>query len=221
MANRKAATAELLKWIEKLIPGSANPDAYAKSLAKLSDAQFGEYMQKLADGEEILSLIAPNLEDKKLTMENNLAIAKELGHSFFERLWLTDSTTGEQYLTPIQYMVVDLPLRRQQQTLLKKIKIPEDTRHIDELSGQPTGPSKGARISFPELQALNAQGFDKAIEEMIKYRGGDEKGFQAMTRQVIATGGVSINALARTPTKVTSTRTLSTFLTGMHLKNNL
>lgn len=221
MGNRKAAMARLLELIEKLLPGSENTAIYEERLGALSDEQFGEYMQKLRDGEETLFLIAPNLDKPKLTLENNLKLAEELGHNFFERLWLTDPKTHTVYLTPVRSLIVDLPLRRQQQLLREKISIPEDNHHVDELTGQPTGPSKGSKLSFPEVQVLYAQGLDRSIEELMKFRGGDTKAFQAMNRSIIETGGASLDAIKRTPTKVKSTETLKTLLTSAHLKNTL
>lgn len=218
MGDRKAATAFLLKWIDAILPGSPNKAIYQARLEKLSDKAFDELMHKLASGEETLSIIAPNFDDKKLTIENNLKVAKELGHNFFQRLWLTDNITGRTYLTPVRYLVIDLPLRRQQQMLVKKIKIPEDNRHVDELSGQPTGPSKGRKISFPELQILFAQNMDKSLTELIKLRGGDEKAFNAMNNEIISRGGVSMDKIASAGTKVKSTETLETLLKAMHLR---
>lgn len=221
MGNREAATAELLTWIDKLLPGSANKAIYEERMKKMSNAQFDAFMKRLESEEEVLSLIAPNLTSPKITIERNLAVAKELGHNFFERLWLTDHVTNKTYLTPVTYLVVDLPLRRQQQMLVKKARIPEDNRHVDDLSGQPTGTSKGSRVSFPELQVLFAQGMDKSLTELIKARGGDEKAFRAMNAEIIARGGASIDRIAANNTKVKSTQTLGTILTGMHLSHTL
>lgn len=221
MSNRKAATAELLKYIDKLLPGSENTAVYKQRLEEMSDAQFGKYMAALESGEEILSFIYPNLSDKKLSVKRNLDIAKELGHEFLQRLWLTDPVSNKTYLSPVKYLVVDLPLRRQAQLLVKKISIPEDNKHVDDLTGQPTGVSKGSKLSFPELQMLYAQGFDSSIEELIKFRGGDQKAFNAMNRQIMATGGVSLDSIRGAGTTVKSTVTLATILKSMHLDNNL
>lgn len=218
MDHRKAAEASLLKWIEALLPGSPNTKIYKDRMAKMSDKEFEAFITRLETEEEVLSFIAPNLDDLKLTTANNLAVAEQLGHNFFERLWLTDHITDKTYLTPVRYLVIDLPLRRQQQMLVKKISIPEDNKHVDELSGQPTGPSKGARISFPELQVLFAQNMDKSLTELIKLRGGDEKAFRAMNAKVIETGGVSVDQIASAGTKVKSTQTLGTLLRAMHLR---
>ena len=221
MGNRKAATAELLKMIDRLLPGSENATLYKDRLATMTDDDFEAFIGRLETGEEILSLIAPNLSEHKLSLENNLALAKEWKHEFFEQLWLTDPTTGVVYLTPVKYLVVDLPVRRQQQLLFEKMSIPKDNRRVDENTGQPAGDSHGASLSFPEVQTLYAQGIDQSIEELFKFRGGDIKGMQAMNRQVIETGSVSLASLRRVRTVVKSTETLSTLLKAMHLDNNL
>jgi hypothetical protein len=221
MGNREAATKAILKYIEKIIPGSPNTNMYKELLGNLSDKAFDEYMKKLQSGEETLYMVTPNLADYSVDVQRNIEIAKELGHSFFEKLWLTDPITGQTYLTPVEYFVIDLPLRRQVQLLVKKVSIPEDNKHLDQLTGQPTGPSKGSKISFPELQVLFAQGLDNTISELIKFRGGDEKAYNAMNRSIYATGGVSLANLEKTPTKVKAVTTLSTLLKAMHLDNTL
>lgn len=221
MGNRKAATAELLKWIERLLPGSGNAKIYEDRFKTMSDEEFDAYMSALASGEQVLSLVAPNLAESKLSIERNLQIAKELGHEFFQHLWLTDPVTNVTYRTPKKYLVIDLPLRRQQQLLVKKMSIPDDNRHVDELTGQPTGASAGSKLTFPEVQVLNARGLDRSIEELLKFRGGDVKANQMLTRQIVETGGGSQDAVKRTPTKVKSTVTLGIFLKSMHLDNNV
>lgn len=221
MGNRKAATAEAVKLINMLLPGSKNGKLWQERLDKLTDTQFDTFMQKLASGEECLSLISPNLDDHKLDLQRNLDIATKIGHKFFQKLWLTDAASGTTYLTPKKYLVIDLPIRRQQQLLQKKIKIPVDTHHIDELTGQPRDESKGSSVTFPEVQVLAAQDATNLLEEMLKIRGGDEKGRQSMERQILQTGHASLATIKRVPSRPKSTETLSALLSGMHLKNNL
>lgn len=225
MSNRsqgnRAAAMEVLKYIDEFMPGSPNYEVMKQRLDKLSDKEFDAYMEKLGSGEEILPLFMPNMGKYKITVERNLKLAKKLGHEFFERVWMTDLTTGKTFLTPEKYLVMDLPIRRQQQLLIKKINIPEDNMHVDELTGQPTGPSKGAKLSFPEIQALYAQGMDQAIEELIKFRGGDQKAYRAMVRTIVDTGNVRQASIRTAGTRVKSTETLSTLLKGAHLNNTL
>jgi hypothetical protein len=221
MANRKAAQEFILKYIHALLPDGQNRKLYEDFFATLSDEDFGKLMDDLASGKEILKLRVPNGNPMKLSVERNLAIAKELGHEFFQHLELTDPSTGVTFRTPKKYLILLLMFRRQAQTLQNKISIPEDTSHTDQLTDQPTGPSKGSKISLPELQILYAQGLDKAITEVIKYRGGDRKGFNAMNRLIYREGAVNQEVLAKINTRVKATDTLKSYLEAMHLTNNL
>lgn len=231
MGNRAAATTYILDKISKIDPtDKGNYELTKSQLESLSDAEFDQYMVRLRrpvdndDPEyvqECLTYYAPNLSTTKISIERNLALAKEIGHKFFERLWITDAQTGVEYLTPNTYIVVDLPIRRQAQLLIKKASIPTDHKSIDELSGQVTGDSKGSKLSFPELQAQVSQGLDHTVVEEIKIRGGDEKAYQEFERQMIERGSVSQAEILALGTKVKSTETLSILLKGMHLDNNL
>lgn len=222
MADRKKVTAFILKNIEKILPGSGNKEYWEEKLSSMSDKAFGEFMDKLASGDETLFINVPNGAKKKLSVSRNVDHARELGHEIFQHLILTEPNTGTKYKTPKKYMVIDLPVRRQAQMLKKKASIPDGSRRIDELTGQAVKPSTGSRLSFPELQALKAQGLNRSIEELIKFRGGDRKAFAAMSRQISELGEVSQDTIkAAIDSAVTSTQTLSAYLLAMHLDNNL
>src|SRR5690606_25458353 len=148
-----------------------NVELIRQQLEAMSDEQFEQYMTMLQrqDGErrprEILPYYAPNLAKSKLNIKRNLDIAEELGHKFFERLWITDPQTNVTYLTSHAHLVVDLPIRRQAQIHEKKVSIPMDSKSVDELTGQVTGSSKGSKLSFPELQAQLSQDLTSTIIE--------------------------------------------------------
>jgi hypothetical protein len=219
--NRKAAEAFVLKYIEKLMPGSENTRLYQELFASMDDKQFEELMSSLAREETTLAVIAPNFGKVRLTVENNLKIAQELGHNFFEHLWIKPDDQTPAYLTPVKYLVIDLPLRRQAQLLVKKISIPADNQSVDDLTGQPSGQSEAAKISYPETQVLAALNLDKTLNELLKYRGGDTQGFNAMNDSFAKTGGASQDAISHMAGGVRSTQTLHTVLLAMHLSNSL
>lgn len=221
MGNRKAAEAFILEWVEKLLPDGRNQELYRLKFSKMSDDEFADYMQKLSTEEEILNLIAPNGAKVKLETKRNLDLAKELGYEFFQRIWKRTPDGNSWYLSYDKYLVVHLPVRRQAQLLIKKISIAEDNRSVDDLTGQPTGKSKSSKVSYPEVQMLASLGLNNMLSEFMKYRGGDEKGFQAMEASISRTGGVSLKAIAPYSGTVKSTQTLSSLLTAMHLGNNL
>lgn len=220
--NRKAAEVELLECIEAIFPGSANTKIYQDIFSVMPDADFEQWINDLDSGVRYLALIAPELSEPSLSVESNLDLAEKWGHKFFERIWMDPQNGAPSYLSNDSYLIVDLPLKRQAQFLIKKISIPEDNRSIDTFTGQPTGKSKGSKISWPELQILAALGgFDDTISEFFKFRGGDLQGFNAMNNMIANTGGVSLNAVASLGTKVKAVQSLSTLLTSMHLTNSL
>lgn len=219
--NRKAAEKFLLDHIEALLPGGGNREIYEKYYAGMSDTQFDAYMGRLHTGEEPLSITAPNMAKVKLSVERNFALAEKLGHNFFQRLWLKNPHGPGHYLTPLKYLVVDFPVCRQAQLLTKKVSIPEDNNSVDDYSGQPTGKSQGSKLSYPELQILAAMGLDYNITEMMKFRGGDAKAFDAQNRQISETGTTSQESIEHLGGHVTSKQSFATFLTCMHIDHTL
>lgn len=223
MTPRQRATEELLYIIDRFDVGAHNREAYEKRLGAMSDAEFETFITNLESEEEILALWSPNLADEKLQMRNLLKLGDELGHDFWHHLRLTDPTTGQVKVTPVKFMVVDMMLRRQAQMLYKKKSIPDHNKSVDERSGQATADSKGASMSYPELMVNAAKGgLDDWLVELIKFRGGDERAFNAMNRSIVETGGASLDAItAKGPSTVKANDTLSTLLKSMGLDNNL
>ena len=219
--NRKAAEDFILKYIDAILPGSPNTEQWRKQLAKMSDAGFDRFMQDLRSGKVMLSLEVPNMGKYRLSVQRNFAVAKELGVEFFHHIKFGPSEDRPGYITPIKYLVVKLPIRRQAQHLLKKISIPTDNNSVDVFTGQPTGSSKGSKMSYPEGLVMLSNGLEKTMVEVMKYRGGDRGGFNALNDSIIKTGVARLDALAPKATGVESTQTLKTFLTCMHLKTEI
>lgn len=219
--NRKAFEKIILDLVEKILPGSDNPKMLRTWFDSMDDEQFEAMVEKLEAKKARIPIVVPNLGKHKLDLKRNFAIAREMGHDFYQRLWITPDDGGPKYLSNKKYMVIDLPIRRQAQLQEKKISIPEDSKSIDELTGQPTGKSKGSRLSYPETQILAALNLENTLVEMLKFRGGDIKGFNAMTTSISRTGGVSQKAIEPYAGGVKSTDTLRIMLTCMHLQNTL
>lgn len=222
MSNRKAAEAVILTRIEQMAPGGPTPQIYRDLFAKMDDPAFDNFMQRLKRREIRPAIISANLTEPKLTIENALAMGKEMGHAFYQRIQITPNDgVSPAYLTNKRYLVLDLPYRRQAQLLEKKIRIPKHNRSIDDLTGQPSGESKGSKLSSPEVQVLAALDLPEMITEYMKYRGGDVKGFDAMANMIDKTGGVAMASIEHLAGGVESTRTLETYLTAMHISTKL
>lgn len=211
----------IIKYIDK-IAGSYNRKIYEDKVFKnMSDDDFDQFMKDLKADKKYLVVYAPNLVKRTISVENNLEVAKELGYNFFQKLWIESTDDVPTYLTPVPYMVLDLPIRRPSQLLIKGISVPDHNKVVDNLTGQPTGESKGAKISYPELQLLVAMGLEKTAIELMKYRGGDKGGITAFNNMISKVGSTNLNALSSYATGVESTRSLKTFMLGMHLKSTL
>lgn len=230
MASRQQVTAFIVDSIAEVIPGDRfNADLTKQRLDAMSDTDFDVYVRSLARPandedlvkQEILPFISPNLKDPRVTMDNLLAVADKIGHKFFEQLWLTDPHTGIVYLTPQKYLTLHMTIRRQAQMLTKKSSIPADSRHVDEMSGQVTGKSKGSKISFPEVQAQLSHGLEQTLIEEIKIRGGDRVAQGEFERQLIEHGEVSIEDVTSHGGVTQATSTVSTLYRGMMIDNNL
>jgi hypothetical protein len=218
MGNRKAAEKLILEFCDDIDPSGYNKEKYIEVFKTMSNKDFDEYMKDIRDGKKSLVLFKPLYKAKGISVENNLKIAKKYGLEFFQKLIHTNTKDGVDYKTPIEYLIVELPYRRQSQTLIKKVSIPESNKVIDELTYQPTGPSKGAKVSYPELQVLIGMGLDNSINELIKFRGGDKNGFKAYNAMFLRYGNAKLSTLNNYSSGVESTKTLKTYLTSMHLK---
>ena len=221
MANRKETEAFILKYIDKILPGSNNKEIYQKMFKRMSNKQFEEYMEDLYNERKHLVLIKPTKVGKPLSLKRNMGIAKELGYSFFQRLWLGPDGDIPRYLTPNKYLILKLPFRRTSQLLIKKISIANNDKAIDQLTGQPAGDSSAAGVSYTELQVLTDIGLTKTAEELIKLRGGDVGGYRALKQSIIKYGKGTQELAKQYATGVVSKQTLRNFITACHLKNNL
>lgn len=221
MAGARPAALFILKYIDKMIPGSPNTQLFKEKFDAMSDKEFDAYIDRLESGEEFIPLTVPNYNDMETIVERNLNIGEELGHTFFEQLWIEGKGDDPTYLTPVPYLIVDLPWRRASQLLTKKISVPKNNGVVDALTGQVTGESKGAKISKPELELCGAMGLDNAMVELMKHRGGDARGNAALTGMMSKYGKAQLSVLNQYASGVESTKTLKTYLTACHIKNNL
>jgi len=221
MPNRKAAEAFILQFFKDLETTGYNESQWKTIFSNMSDSDFHKYMTKIRDGEQFIVCFKPIYKATGISVENNLKIATKYGLDFFQKLVFTNDANMPDYKTPIKYLIVDLPYRRQSQNLVKKINIPENNKVIDELTYQPTGPSKGAKISFPELQVLIGMGLENTISELIQFRGGDRGGFNAYNSMFLRYGSANLKTLNQYSTGTESTKTLKKFLVGMHINTTL
>lgn len=221
MTDRKSAEEFIIKLVKDIDPTGYNVTKYKDIFSSMSDSQFNRWMTMIRNGEATIVFFAPHDSGMVLKLDELLEIAKKYGIKFFEKLIYRNDKNTPDYKTPIEYMVIDIPYKRQSQNLIKKISVPEHNKSIDQLTYQPTGESKGAKVSYPELQLLLGLGLEKSVDELIRFRGGDKNGFQAYNAMFMRYGTANLATLNNYSTGVESTKTLKAYLTAMHLSNTL
>jgi hypothetical protein len=219
--DRQAFIDFIVTTLDEILPGNSDSARYRTYLESLSDEEMKAYARDLRSGEKYLTLTEPVGGAVKLSLERNKKVAEKLGVNFFQRLWIGGNGTSPSFLTPNEYLVVLMPVRLASQRLAKKMSVPKHQRAINAITGQPTGDSKGAGISHPELRVMASLGLEQTLVELMKYRGGDLRGNAALNASLMRHGKATQSTLQHFASGVESTKTLKTYLTSAMLKNNL
>lgn len=184
----------------------------------MSDADFDKFMHCLKDGTENIHMYVPPLK-VHLRNADLIDAAHRLGVKLMHRIWMTDDNTGLKYLTPEEYLVIQLPVRRQQQLWDEKVSVPEDDKQVDGMTGQVTGDSKACAITNPEIHIMQARNLDASLYEYVNVRGGNIHNYGEFKRSLEETGRVSLKQLdgtSRTRVAVVA----GILLRGMMLDSN-
>lgn len=222
MTNRELATKYILDLIQEIDPSGYNREITQADLAGLTDEQFAALMQDYEDGTDRPRIYAPNFGPVNLDVDRNLAIAERIGHKFMQQLVIgsTDEDTPT-YITPPEYMVLEVPWRRTIQIASHGVSVAEHNNSVDHKTGAVSGASAASKLSAPEQGVLAAMGMDNTIKELASVRGGDEGSWQAMEVMFQRTGEASLSQIENFSTGPESVKALSALLTGMHIANSL
>lgn len=219
--SRASATKLALEQVDILDPSKQTSKHLKSLLDALSDKDFEAMIVSMENGEYFLPYFMPNLSDKTPRWEQIKKAADTLKVPLFTKVWIYDEQTKTKMLSRYPLMCLHLPVRRQIQMLVSKISLPEDTKHINDLTDQPTGVSANASISAPEASILVGIDAVTSASELLAVRGGDPEALRAMEQSIHDTGGVGMSTVEAVAVGATSTRTLSTMLSGMHYDTNL
>jgi hypothetical protein len=218
--RREKATQYFVSLMERCAPNTPNAALTRTQLDRLTDQQFEALMTDFQNGKHHLRITLPNSE-AHLGVEELLDIGESMGIKFWERVKFTDPATGIDTFTNKPALILTLPTRRQSQIQRKKGSLASDNSHIDTMTGQPTGDSKGSSISFPQALILESRGLKSAAFELLKVRGGDGTAFDASNRMIYERGVATVAELRELGSRAKSSEVLSTYLKAQHLDNNL
>ncbi len=214
--GRAQADAFILDVVKRMPDGEKNYQLYKEVLPTIDQAAMLKIVEKIEAGLWYWPIFVFNMDEAKIDVDQVMAVGESIGVTWFQPLVLTDHVTGQVYETPVKYLVLDTPVRRQIQHLISKISTGEG-HAVDHLGGQATGDAKASSVSLPELGQLDGRGFQSSPLELIKVRGGDEAAYKAMEQAVAQTGGFSLGPIMEMGTKPKAVQTLRSLLLGMHL----
>ena len=205
--------------LDTVEPEGDNSARYRSFLENMSVDQFEEFIQHLEKGDTQIHMYMPNIK-KTLNQNRIFTAADKVGVKIQEKIWITDAVTGKKYLTPYEYVVLQLPIRRVSQFLLHKMAVPESDKKIDLLTGQVTGDDRSSSITQVEIQSLFARDLKSTLVELVKVRGGDVNAYGNFKQQIAETGECRLEAID-TDTTARSVVMTGVFLNGMMIDNNL
>lgn len=219
----KEKKAKILAYIKenfkKIDPDGFNYDRYAKLFNDLNDKQFSDIIEQLKAGDWQFHIYLPNMKNRVST-QDVLDTADSVGCKLFHKIWIADPNTGRKYLTRHSYPVYNVPVRRMEQFLDKKMSVPDSDKTIDGLTGQVTGKDKGSSLSNPEIQGLHSRGLKRTLDELVTVRGGDIASYGEFKRQLEEQGDSALDNLGGNSVSRTA-RIAEVFLDAMHISNNL
>lgn len=191
--KRKEATQKFLSIIKRLDANGTNVERMSKFFNGMTDQQFDKYMRDLRDGKTQNYLVVPNMS-KRAGIDTLLKVAKDIDCKLYQRIWIKDEE-GKEYLTPHKHMVLNLPLRRMQQYLDKKMSVADSDTTIDGLTGQVTGSDRASSITNAEVQALGSKGLQKTLTEFVTVKGGNIAAYGEFKRQLEEEGSSRLSNL--------------------------
>jgi hypothetical protein len=193
--KRKKTTAFLLKALDRMdtFSDTKNAKFYRDLFNGMTDSEFDQYMRDMRDGNECFYVYMPNMS-KRPSLDTLIEIAKENRVEIFHRIKMLDEHTGEYFVTSHKYPVLRLPIRRMQQFLDKKMSVPRGDTKVNSMTGQVAFEDQSAKLSNPEIQALQSKGLSNTLNELVAIRGGNVEAWSGeMKRQAEEQGKVLLS----------------------------
>lgn len=218
LANRKKIEDLIINTVEALTD-KENGDLYRKRFKEMDDKEFSNFADRVSDGSINLAIIQAPGKKNTATVAKALAVSEKLGFNMLDKIALEEPEGA--IVINLDTMLLRLPIKRQVQILSHKIGVPKHDKTIDASTGQRTNASKGAKITQPELQLLDALGADKILIEALKVRGGDSGAYRAYISSLENFGSANLDTIERFSTGVQSSATLEAIFNSMMLDINL
>ena len=216
---RKAFEDHLCKLYTKQDPSGFAVKELRSFFDGLSDRMFRRYIEELRSGRQKLPFYQVPFKNP-IKPEDSFAAADFLGLKTHERVYLWDPVGKRYALSPEEYPVLHVPVRRLKQHREDSLSVPESDKHLSPLTNQVIGPDKGSTISYPQMSILVAQQQVPVLDELMTVRSGDIGAYAQFTRMLEETGEANVSDVTDY-TGVRSAQVVRTILRAMHIDSNI
>lgn len=218
MSKISTAKKEILELIDKVTVGDKlTLDLYKKLFAKQTDAEFTKFMEKLRDGDILNIIVSVDISKIKITVDNNIKLAKEMGYPLFQHTITKGDDKLPDTVSKYKEFIQLMPIKRTKHTVDKGVSFSSDGTHVDSITGQPSGVSQSAKTSGPEIKLLGAMGLTETQKELTINRSDNSK-FNVANSILKQYGSVSGDDIERYSETTQTTKTLNAYLRSMHLQ---
>lgn len=223
ITNRKEIENLIYDTFDAMDPTGKNTDKYRALFANMNDKEFAKYMKEFLDNDNENFAFDLTEFENELKMENCEKAAKVLGVPLMEHVFMPHLSMDKTHViaTKEKCLVGYFNVKRTQQFLQKKNGISISNEKKSPLTGQVTNKDKNARDSDIEAFMLVSLGADAILKELHGPRADDHTMKQEMIQSISSKGYVMLDDLTDLPTNKVTLTTVSTYLIGMGLYNDL
>lgn len=221
MGNRKEAEKFLLDILGKITKNGKNKDIYEKIFKEMNDKQFETFVNEIEEYKGIPIYLSNVNKKDDIVYDDLVKLSKSLGIEMEQYIYITDDSTGITYRTAEKHLVGPCIVRKQRQMLAKQLTYAKDDSMVSDLTGQVYGDSKGAGISFQEVNVLRQLGLENTAKELYDVLGGDLGALKDFRQNIENTGTTNIKQNLKNGTGVESVKTLHYLLRARYINNNL
>ena len=220
--KRKRIEALVIETFEKLDKTGSNAAAYKKRLGDMSDAQFEEWVKRLATDEDYHFYLDVQPYHNEPTLDQIEAAAKVTGtklhqYVYFRHDGAQDNPVRTAHPVPCGWIHV----RRLQQILAKKTSYSTDASKRSQLTGQLSGDDAVGRLADEEAYALKTVGAESVLKELLGPRADNRDKRLQMYQTIDKQGFVQYGTLKGDLKNQPTINYLDTLLLAAGLKSDL
>lgn len=221
MANRNAFIKYVVEQFTQLGNHGNSAELVKEWLTNLSDVEFEQLVSDIEAGKTYLTYVVPNDLKNKISLEEWIKFGESIGAPHYSTVIEEDPSSGQVFESNETHWIAFMPQRSQIQHVDDKKSVAEDSNKRDLFTGQVTGESKGSAVSAPQFASILSRNCVATALEFAKFRGGDIDAGREFNKSLIEGGEAHIEPLLNMASKPTVTYSISAYLNGMHLANNL